>query len=283
MSILARVFVVLNFALAVAFMIFSVTAYSKRVKYYDEWRKCETRLTADVTRLTADVAARDGTIKKHEETIAARDRDLATQKEEVKKVGALLVESEKQKVVAMSTASLAESKAQVLLEQTKQMAKDLETTRGVVMTQQEQIVRLDLDAKEYKRQLVDAQNENNLLKGNIDVLNQQCRELAENLRNAEYMLAEAMKANPNLARSGPVPDVRTKVVDVRLTTGIVALGQGKNSGIKEGMIFLIHRGDEYIGKVRVTQVEDDLCAGTIIDSSTKSTIKPGDDAMTSRG
>jgi hypothetical protein len=91
-----------------------------------------------------------------------------------------------------------------------------------------------------------------------------------------------VKQVPNLVRAGGlVPDVRTKVVDVRLTTGIVALGQGKNSGIKEGMVFLIHRGDDYIGKVRVTQVEDDLCAGQIIDS--KSPIKPGDDAMTSRG
>ncbi len=47
MSILARVFVVLNFALAVAFLIFSVTAYSKRVKYYDEWKKCEAKAKAD--------------------------------------------------------------------------------------------------------------------------------------------------------------------------------------------------------------------------------------------
>jgi hypothetical protein len=67
---------------------------------------------------------------------------------------------------------------------------------------------------------------------------------------------------------------------VRLTSGIVALGQGKTAGIKEGMIFLIHRGDKYIGKVRIAQVDDDLCAGQIIES--KQDIGPGDDAMNAR-
>jgi septal ring factor EnvC (AmiA/AmiB activator) len=280
-SILARVFVVLNFALAVAFLIFSVTAYSKRVKYYDNWKQEEKAKAAVIAEKDAIIGEKDKKIAEQTATIAERDREVVTSREELKKIGTQLFESEKQKVVAMSATKLAEDKASVLLEQVGKMRQDLETTREVVLAQQKQIVQLDLDAKEYKRQLVDSQNENNLLKGNIDVLNQQCRELAENLRNAEYMVAQYMKINPTAVRVGPVPDVRTKVVDVRLTTGIVALGQGKNSGIKEGMIFLISRGDEYIGKVRITQVDDDLCAGQIIDS-TKSPIKPGDDAMTHR-
>jgi hypothetical protein len=273
--------VVLNFALAVAFLIFSLTAYSKRAKYYHEWRQCEKSKAEEIDKRDKTIAEKDGVIAKHVATITERDAEILRQKDANKNLGLQLAESEKQKVVAMSATKLAEDKAQVLLEQVAKMRQDLESTREVVMAQQQQIVRLDLDAKEYKRQLVDSQNENNLLKGNIDVLNQQCRELAENLRNAEYMLAEAVKKDPNLIRTGTVPDVRTKVVDVRLTTGIVALGQGKNSGVKEGMVFLIHRGDDYIGKVRITQVEDDLCAGQIIES--KSPIKPGDDAMTHRG
>jgi hypothetical protein len=70
------------------------------------------------------------------------------------------------------------------------------------------------------------------------------------------------------------------VVDVR-STGNVALGAGSDSGIKEGTIFLIHRKDEYIGKIRVTTVWNDFAGGQVIEQ--KKPIMPGDDAMSSRG
>jgi hypothetical protein len=75
-----------------------------------------------------------------------------------------------------------------------------------------------------------------------------------------------------------IPDVRTKVVNVRHATGHVALGAGKDSGIKVGVIFLIHRGDEYIAKTQVTTVWDSFSAGRIVER--KKPIKAGDDAMT---
>jgi len=77
---------------------------------------------------------------------------------------------------------------------------------------------------------------------------------------------------------GAIPDIRTKVVDVRPATGHVALGAGKKSGVKEGFVFLIHRGDVYVGKVRVTTVWDSFAGGTIVER--KQPLKAGDDAMT---
>jgi hypothetical protein len=58
----------------------------------------------------------------------------------------------------------------------------------------------------------------------------------------------------------------------------VALGAGKDSGIKAGFIFLIHRGDQYVGKVRVTTVWNNFSGGTVLER--KKPIQPGDDAMT---
>jgi Ca-activated chloride channel homolog len=110
------------------------------------------------------------------------------------------------------------------------------------------------------------------------------KELKARLANAEYVIATTIKKGYDVYKIvgpgalGAVPDVRTKVVDVRPKTGHVALGVGKDSGVKEGFIFLIHRGDEYIGKVRVTTVWKDFSGGTIIER--KKPIKAGDDAMT---
>ena len=50
----------------------------------------------------------------------------------------------------------------------------------------------------------------------------------------------------------------------------------------EGVVFLIHRGEEYIGKVRVTTVWNDFSGGQIIEiPNPKKPIMTGDDAMTS--
>lgn len=87
--------------------------------------------------------------------------------------------------------------------------------------------------------------------------------------------AEAAPAKPAAA-----PDIRTKVVDVRCIPGLVALGAGSKGGVKEGMIFLIRRNDDLVGKVQITQVEEDLSAGKIIGDP--KLIKPGDDAMSTR-
>ena len=110
------------------------------------------------------------------------------------------------------------------------------------------------------------------------------RTARERLANAEYQIASLIKKGIDVYKHvgagalGAVPDVRTKVVDVRPATGHVALGAGKDSGVKEGFVFLIHRGDEYVGKVRVTTVWEQFSGGTIVER--KKPLRAGDDAMT---
>jgi len=94
------------------------------------------------------------------------------------------------------------------------------------------------------------------------------------------VLKEAVKLGLKLPQAASIPEVRTKVVDVR-NTGNVALGAGSASGIKEGVIFLISRKEEYIGKVRVTTVWDDFAGGQVIEQ--KKPMMPGDDALSTRG
>jgi cell division protein FtsL len=79
-SILARVFVVLNFALAVAFLIFSVTAYSKRVKYYDNWKQEEKAKAAVIAEKDAIIGEKDKKIAEQTATIAERDREKSSRR-----------------------------------------------------------------------------------------------------------------------------------------------------------------------------------------------------------
>ncbi|HOX06920.1 MAG TPA: von Willebrand factor type A domain-containing protein [Planctomycetota bacterium] len=110
-------------------------------------------------------------------------------------------------------------------------------------------------------------------------LERECKRLTEDLANAEYALKDAVSHGYRLSPVN-IPDVRTKVVDVR-STGNVALGAGSDSGIKEGTVFLIYRKDEYIGKIRVTTVWNDFAGGQIIEQ--RKPFMPDDSAMSSRG
>ena len=55
---------------------------------------------------------------------------------------------------------------------------------------------------------------------------------------------------------------------------LVAINVGRFKGVKVGMIFVIHRGDEYVAKLQIDQVELDQAAGVIVDR--KSPVKVGD-------
>jgi hypothetical protein len=278
-STLAKIFVVINFALAVAFLVFSVTLYSKRVKYADKLKVAQeetVKVTAAAAKTEADLKAQIAAAevaKKAAVDEAARDK--ASAKDSAMKIEA----SEKEKVEANNRAASVGDQNKVLLEQVQKMRAELEEGRKTVMALKEANVRLQLDTDVYKQQLVDAQNDVNTLKANIEDLHKDRKRLAEDLANAEYMVKQAIKDGWKPQVAVITPDVRTKVVDVR-NTGNVALGAGSDSGIKEGTIFLIHRGEEYIGKVRVTTVWNDFAGGQVIEA--KKPIKAGDDAMSSR-
>jgi chromosome segregation ATPase len=272
--------VVINFALAVAFLVFTLTVYSKRVKYAEKVKvaqdekaavelakkNLEADLTAKLTKAEADKKAALDLAGLNEKS--ARDLNMQIEK------------LQKDEVDARNTAKAITDQKGVLLEQVQKMRAELEATREVVMKLKTDNTKLQMDTDEYKKQLVDAQNEDNKLKADINDLHRDRQRLAEDLANAEYVLKEMAKRGHTLPQVASIPEVKTKVVDVR-NTGNVALGAGSASGIKEGVIFLISRKDKYIGKVRVTTVWDDFAGGQVIEQ--KEPMMPGDDALSTRG
>ncbi|MHC4916852.1 MAG: VWA domain-containing protein, partial [Planctomycetota bacterium] len=194
---------------------------------------------------------------------------------------------EAEKIAAESRAARADisAKSQTLLaKQVEVMRQELERSRQIIvkLKERETVLRGDTGTgpgvpSTESQELARARRE-------LAELHRDRKRIAEELANAEQLIASLVKKGFDVCRHvgpgalGAVPDVRSKVVDVRPSTGHVAIGAGKDSGIKEGFIFLVHRGDEYIAKIRVTTVWKDFCGGTILER--KKPIKAGDDAMT---
>ncbi len=284
MSTLSKVFVVINLLLAIVFATMTVSLFSKRVTYYNDKIELKQKLEADIAKLDAEKKAveteRDQEKAAKEAAISQRD----TAKSEALRFSK---DAEASKVAAEAAAARAEiaAKSQALLaKQVEVMRQELEKGRKIVVKLKERETVLRANEAELKKERDDLKNQVNRARQDLTELHRDRKRIAEELANAEYVIASLIKKGIDVYKHvgpgalGSVPDVRTKVVDVRPATGHVALGAGKDSGIKEGFVFLIHRGDEYIGKVRVTTVWNNFSGGTILER--KQPIKSGDDAMT---
>ncbi len=284
MSTLSKIFVIINLLLAVAFATFAVTLYSKQVHYFQLQREAEVKLKDATTKFEADKKVLDEAVAKlKEEKKNAEDkaeRNVAEAKKYANEKEAAKLEA----ADANNKATTAVENMEALVKLNSNMRKELEETRKVVVALKERETVLRTNTAELKKERDDLKNHVNRSRQDLAELHRDRKRIAEELANAEYVIATMIKKGYDVYKIvgpgalGNVPDVRTKVVDVRPATGHVALGIGKDSGIKEGFIFLIHRGDEYIGKVRVTTVWNNFSGGTIVER--KKPMKAGDDAMT---
>jgi hypothetical protein len=283
-SILSKIFVIVNMLLAVAFATFAITLYSKQVHYYEQQRKVEIErdeIKADLSKQITDL--------KGELATAIIDKKTANERRDQAIVDADKYANEKatakaEALAATEKATTAVENMDALVKLNSNMRKELAEGRKVVVALKERETVLRTNTAELKKERDDLKNQVNRSRQDLAELHSDRTRIAEELANAEYVIATLIKKGYDVYKIvgpgalGNIPDVRTKVVDVRPATGHVALGVGKDSGIKEGFIFLIHRGDEYIGKVRVTTVWNNFSGGTIVER--KKPMKAGDDAMT---
>ena len=285
MSTLSKIFVVINLVLAVAFTVFTVTLYSKRVDYYDQMKNAQ----------DAEVQAKND-LKAAEEKFAEDKRILEAAKKTaednerehksaVTTLETALKKAEFDAARNQSTVNLVTDQKSVLIKQVEAMRKELEDTRGVVMDLQKANAVLQNNNVSLTNKSTELKNHLNRARQDLNELHRDRKTIAEELASAEYIIKRAVEEGLpiyTVAETGPeVPDVSTKVLAVKPTTGYVALGAGSKAGIKEGTVFLIHRGEKYIGKVRVKVVWDEFCGGTIIER--REPIQVTDDAMTSGG
>jgi hypothetical protein len=283
-STLSKIFVVVNMVLAVAFAGVTATLYSKRVTYWHDKVKAErdfkVQLKAAVTEKETVEAANKELIAKNTLVITERDGLKDQLLAKVVENGSLATSAAVSKELATATTN----KIGILVKSVKNMRDELKASNDQVLALKslETVLRNNLDNVTTERNSFKSQV--NKARQDLADLHTDHRRVSEELSNAEYVITKMLKKGYDVYKIvgpgilGKVPTVNTLVVDVRPTTGHVAIGAGSASGIKEGHIFLISRDKTYIGKVRITTVWDTFSGGTIVDS--KRPFKAGDEAMT---
>ncbi len=284
MSTLSKIFVVMNFVLAICFMVASLTLYAKKVNWVNEARKNVVERNRLHKRLKNLQRLYDETVDDDMKTILKKDKRIEALKTNITDLNEALTREKNanSNLVArlrsfdanlkeLQTNLTRQQKRNVELEAAKeQLSKERDTAIAAREFAETQAIESMADLKEAEAELLQLSKRNHSLISRTmeqDVLLDKARERG---------------FDPRMVLTGDinVPAVAGRVLQVEEAVGIAILSVGKKNKVRPGMEFVISRGDKYIGKVRVRNIYEDMCSAVILQDLTKEPIQVNDLAQT---
>lgn len=279
MSPIGRIFIVLNLILSAAFLGWAANALEKTGKYKDELAAAK-KLHAD------DVAAKEkeladlqinlnGVTDQQRQFREQRDgfeteaNRLKTQLDEFKRANDTM-QANLTKIQATlgdynsSIAQLTQQKDAAI-----ERAHEAERARDAAVAEKDSAMLAQRDAEEAT----------NLANTRIGDLEGEKLALAEQVSTLDTRLQVIMtKTNLKANEVFSQPKIEALVLDVKKDLKLVILNRGKKDEVKVGYVFDVYRGSQYKGQVRITDVQEGMSSGLILNE--KSAIGTGDSATT---
>ena len=270
MSALTKIFIVLLVLFSIAFtsMTVSIVAQSTNwkdtaLKYQEQARISDTNLRHEIAASAAQLASALDEARSNIEEIGRLEAAVEKARQNAAGFQAQLARAESDK-------SGAESMNRGLLAQLRLVQASSDEYR-------DQRTKLERRAIDLQRRNIDLNDRVNEVTEQVDVLLEQRRHFEQQiniLRNENERMAAgpsrshtfedpAGAALPNVVALAPVAAraIRGHVTDVG--GNVVTVSVGSADGVKMGMIFVIHRGSEYVGDLTVTLVDPNQCAGRL--------------------
>lgn len=273
---LSKVFVVLLLFFSIAFTAMTVSALSQvtdwrdtAMKYDQHARVADANLRNLIAASAAELATARDNVNAHRAQIGELEGQLTKKSGEVSEANARLAKLE-------ADASHAEAMNRGLLNQLQSS----ETARAEYRKQRDELEKRNLDLERRNIDLSDRVNE---LTAQISVLLEEKRQYEQqmNILAAENEKLSRATRRPALGNTFEAPSgaglagvealtpisvvpVRGQIIEVE--ENLVTVSVGAADGVKKGMRFVVHRGDEYVGDVEITLLEPNRAAGTVVRS-----------------
>jgi len=281
-SIVTKIFVVLTTILALVIVPLMIAYVHNTAGIKSELQDVDQRRAVAVKEaqiLTAQMAETQNQVAQAvEEASQARQQrineinDLMTQ-----------VTSKEQRIIELQN-SLDQQSSQIttLAAGNEQTGKIIQMLEEELAEKRDRLVKAD-------RQNIELTDENQELRVRVDTMNEQVRLLQEKLAGAQEQLVEmeqqrrsGVTGDGNDVRPVPaVQPIRGMITDVRQVDGetFVAVNVGSNDQVAEGMLFIIHEGDQYVGSLKITNVDLNSSAGRV--TLTRGQVRPDLEVMAS--
>ncbi|NBC11053.1 MAG: hypothetical protein GVY24_04855 [Planctomycetes bacterium] len=281
MSIVTKIFVVLTTILALVIVPLMIAYVHNTAGIKGELEDVEQRRAVAVKEaqiINAQMAQTQNQVARAvEEADQARQRrlneidDLMTQ-----------ITSKQQQITDLQN-SLDQRNAQIntLVAGNEQSGKIIQMLEEELGEKRDRLVKAD-------RQNIELTDKNQELRVKVDTMNEQVRLLQEKLAGTREQLVEIEQQRRHGVsgddETRPVPAVRPirgMITNVREVDGetFVAVNVGSNDQVAEGMLFIIHKADQYVGSLKITNVDLNSSAGRV--TLTRGSVRPDLEVMAS--
>lgn len=272
------------FSIAYTSMTVSIVAQTTKwrdvaEKYEEHARIADTNLRNLIAANAAELASAQDSINSHSARISELEKQLQASKTEGSQLTAELakVGAEKSSAEAMSRGLLAQ------LQVAESARSEYKKQRDELETQSVDLQRRNVDlndrVNEQTAQIIVLQEQKRQYEQQIHILRSENEKLANESRRMSSGLAmeeptgAAMKQAVALTPVAASP-IRGEIIEI--AGNILTISVGSADGVTKDMVFVVYRGGQYIGDLRVGMVDPNRSAGRLIQSAMAP--KVGDEA-----
>lgn len=282
MSTLTKVFTVLLVILSIAFTVMTVSFAANSTnwraaaeKFQQERDLADANLRHQIAAGAAQLAAANDALQRQLQRVA----DLEKSVREKESAAAQLqlqadrIAAEKSSAEALNRGLLAQLQA-------------AETTRNEYRKQRDDLEQQSVD---LNRRNVDLNDRVNELTARIAVMVEQRRQFEQQINllkqeneamarsTGKAPIATSLEEPQGAALTGvtattPMARAAIRGQVVEIAGDVVTLSVGSSDGVQPGMVFVVHRGDEYVGDLKIDLVDPSRCAGRTIGGPTGAKI-----------
>jgi len=278
MSPLAKVFVVVNLILSVAFFGSSATLFATRVNWREKALDFEKKAKEELTNLKEKYESQGSRLVELNNQHKALNINFNSLTTEKAKIEGNLQETK-------TKLSAAEMRNETLHNTNLDLNKSIDNLKTNVTNLTTLVETLRKEADSAKTVAENATTQYSRIRVDLDSLNQEHSKTLIQLADVSGKLKTAQLQLENAKLSGiPIgPETVAPPIDavVQAVDGeMVVLSVGQNQQVRMGYEFTVYRGNQFVGKVKVIKVYDDLSGAQILYTNQGEEVQAGDRAAT---
>ncbi len=262
MNQVARVFVVINLLLSAGFLMAAATFLHQTQDWKKQYDAKSTELGAETDRLNTEIQNRDAEIKRLSD-------DLSSQKGKVTELESQLADAKGRQQSAVEQKNQAERNAQQVNQAVNQATAKLAEQADAIKGLEAMIERYRTRAEEAVEQARLAEVARSDAVAETEDRDSQINSLNNMLEAVNNQLGDLGTELSNYKGAYPPPTLKSQpridgmVIRYDADANMVQVNKGRSDGVALGHMFDIVHGNDYVGTVRITYLDDKTSVGHV--------------------
>jgi len=277
LSIFTKIFVVLVMVLSVLLAALVVPFVVNTDNYREKWQNVQSQLNVQKYNaadreadLAQDIQKKNEMIKTYEDQVARLQAEVNNRDTQIQNLQAQVISLQNANSDVRGQLARLSTGLEQATQINEMLQSEVKNRREKMLTLQTQNIELTESLRDRTTQVDTLVRQVRLLKEQQEDLATQNERLSTTVASLQQYADKAedlpgkLKSKLDTGVRPPVT-IRGVVTDVKQIGDdqFVALNVGANDKVAEGMKFMIHRGDQYLGDVVVTQVDLNTSAGRV--------------------